>query len=273
MVAGIFLSAICSIVGLTILHGTIRRRFDESTANASLILMCVFPGSIFFSLIYAESLLFLLLVIFLNGMDRRSFKEMAAAAFLLPLTKAAGLFAIVPLFAFAIRSGKKRDFLLLAYPLFGFAAYLLILWQATGDPFSGLSAQKEFFIGQASLSTLLDFPRFLGRFFHVEALHDVDGSLIDRIMFVWYFLGLISLLLKREFELFFLALPFGLVPAMSLGLMSFTRYVSVVFPMFVITGSLFNLEKRPRVFWSVVVLNLLIQYLFLVRHINALWAG
>ena len=70
---------------------------------------------------------------------------------------------------------------------------------------------------------------------------------------------------------FVYALFTGLVPAMTFSFMSYTRYLVVVFPLFIVTAKLFaNLEREYWLRFAVAVLFPL-QVAFLLHHFNYLW--
>jgi hypothetical protein len=65
----------------------------------------------------------------------------------------------------------------------------------------------------------------------------------------------------------------GVVPAMTVPIVSFTRYARVLFRIFAISAQF--LDRPERRFWTVPVLRGFggLQAMFLIRHINNMWAG
>jgi hypothetical protein len=65
----------------------------------------------------------------------------------------------------------------------------------------------------------------------------------------------------------------GVVPAMTAPIVSFTRYALVLFPVFAVTSRFLASEERRS--WILPILLAFggIQGIFLLRHINNMWAG
>ena len=73
------------------------QRVTPEAADRFVLLLAAFPGAIFFSLNYSESLWLFLSAALFVAMDRKRWPLVAGLAVLLSLTKAVGLVAMVPL--------------------------------------------------------------------------------------------------------------------------------------------------------------------------------
>jgi hypothetical protein len=142
----------------------------------------------------------------------------------------------------------------------------------TGDPFEGFAAQGRFHTA-STIGRIFDVPGFIAFFIQgAISLHGVTTSLIDRLWFIWL-LACLPALWRLDKTWFAFALVMGVVPAMTAPIVSFTRYALVLFPMFAVTASFLDSpSRRP---WTAPLLLGLggIQAIFLIRHINNLWAG
>jgi hypothetical protein len=157
-------------------------------------------------------------------------------------------------------------------PLAGFGIYLGIMAAMTGDPLEGFAAQDRFHTA-STVGRLFDVVGFVSFFFEgAISLHGVTTSLIDRLWFVWL-LACLPSLWRFDKTWFAFALVMGVVPAMAAPIVSFTRYALVLFPVFAISAQF--LDKPERRLWTVPVLLGFggFQALFLIRHINNMWAG
>lgn len=96
--AGLAVSNLLSCAGWVLFFGGVERRWGLSAARWSLVLLVAFPGALFFQYLYSESLFFLLLMSLWLGLWEKRWRLAAAAAALLPLTRAVGVFAILPVF-------------------------------------------------------------------------------------------------------------------------------------------------------------------------------
>ncbi|MDA1278063.1 MAG: mannosyltransferase family protein [Verrucomicrobia bacterium] len=141
--AGIVLANLLSLGGLLLFHRLVVDLEGIEIANWSVILLLAFPGAIFLSLIYTEPLFFLLSILFFLLLFRQRFWLAAVIAFFLPLTKAIGVFAIVPLaWQLWLRRPPRKTYLCLAGPCLGYLCYFLTMRIWTGNAFEGFEAQS-----------------------------------------------------------------------------------------------------------------------------------
>jgi hypothetical protein len=97
VLAAMLLTNAFSILGLLLLHHLISRHWGEKVGRDSLVLLLAFPGALFFSFPYSESVFFVLLMLFFWGVELDRWSWVAVAAFLLPFTRATGVFILAPL--------------------------------------------------------------------------------------------------------------------------------------------------------------------------------
>jgi len=86
-----------SLIGLWLLGRLMERHCGPGISRDALILLLAFPGALFFSFPYTESLYLVLLMAFFWGLELKRWGWVAAAGFLLPLTRAVGVFIVLPL--------------------------------------------------------------------------------------------------------------------------------------------------------------------------------
>jgi hypothetical protein len=277
LIAGLILANVFSWLGLLAFHYLVHSLEGEETANASLLLLLAYPGAIFFLFIYTESLFLMLSVFFFIFLSRDRYGLASIFALLLPLTRSVGILILLP-FAFHMLNEwrrnhefPKRNLLFLSAPLAGFCLYLLVLYLATGNPFEGFAAQR-LFIADSSVGKVADIAGFLRELANVTVFHGLLGSLVDRVWFALFLIGL-PLVWRKNKDLFFYALPVGLVPAMTVSLMAFTRYALVVFPVFMAFGAALSGERRRAWLLQICALLFIVQIFFLVMHINNMWVG
>jgi hypothetical protein len=97
MVAGLVLANILSAAGCLLFFSLAGNRFGAPAAKLALLFLLAFPGSLFFQFVYSEPLFFFLVTSLWWGLERRRYGVAAAAAFLLPLARSVGVFALLPL--------------------------------------------------------------------------------------------------------------------------------------------------------------------------------
>ncbi|MBI3553625.1 MAG: hypothetical protein HY077_14100 [Elusimicrobia bacterium] len=273
LISGLVLSNVLSLAALILFFIFVKEARDEKTAVWSLFLLLAYPGAFFLCLPFSESLFFLLVMLVFFGFLRGQFGLSAVAAFFLPLARPQGIL-VAPAYWFCLWKRDKvklADLSLWLSPLAGVAAYLLFMLHATGDAFEGFKAYRDIFPDSPSALRLLDPVGFAATFFHVTAWHGTSGSLMERLLFVM-FLCCLPALWKRDRLLFLYALPMGLVPAISLSLVSYTRHLLLVFPAFIAVAGF--LERfPPSLRWAVLSGSAVFQLYLLARHANNFWVA
>lgn len=277
LIAGLLLANIISLAGWILFFRLCVELLGESVAKQSLLFLLAYPGAFFFTFIYSESLFFLLSVSLLYLLLRKKYLPAALMAFLLPMTRAVGLFVVLPILwqILCVDENRKTDWiskaLCLLAPALGFGVYLLVMVASTGNALEGFVAQR-LFIADSSILQIFDVKHFLQSFFAIDSLHGMKGSFFDRIWFL-LFCSCLWGTWRIHPLLFWFALPMGLIPAMTVSFMAYMRYLLVVFPFFMVLGQ--KLAKLSNPFGRPVILAALfaLQVLFLLRHINNFWVG
>jgi hypothetical protein len=309
LLAGMILANLFSLVGWLIFFTMVHRRFGDSTARIALILLVAFPGSLFFQFVYTESLFFLLLMLLLLGLQEDRCWLSLASAFLLPLARAVGLFCVFPLLwdlmtnsplawwlklktkipcdkmnvgaaetAWAeegtvpSRQLRRRGGWLLLAPLLGWVVYLMLMKESTGNAFEGFEAQKQF--GMQSIGNIFKLSQFLFKLVTPSTFYAVRGSIVDRCSFILLICSL-PVIWRLDKSWFLWSVFLGVVPAMSGMFVSYTRFASVVFPLFVAMAVFLN---KPgllfRCFRVITVATFaIVQIILLWRFVNFRWAG
>jgi hypothetical protein len=277
LVSALVLSNVFSVLGLLLFHRFVRDHHGEETADLATLLLLAYPGALFFAFPYTESLFFLLTVLFFVALYRRDYLAAALVSFFLPLTRSVGLFVGLPFFYDMIRSWRQRrkvqlsDLAYLIAPALGLATCFLVMYISTGNALEGLEAQ-ELFIGQRSLSNVYDLPALVRSFAEAKPWHGLLDSVLDRLWFVVLLLSLFKIW-RMDRCYFWLSLLLGVFPVMTGTFWSYTRFLVVVFPVFIAGADILSRDRWKRFSWTVVAVLFSQQVLFLIRHINNLWAG
>ena len=358
LLAGLVLSNVFSLAALVIFFRLVGKRLGWPVAKLSLLLILAFPGSLFFHFIYTESLFFLLVMVVCDGLERRRYRAVWVAAFLLPLTRAVGVFCIFPLLWHLAktspptwltrlkrsakwlrrlglvkegsadlensapsdliaemqielsspgrqtttrpgcsRRGEEADLCatqeirlltsaatrskgsfakgssiwgLILAPALGWACYFLLMWAWTGNAFEGFEAQR--FWGVQSISNIFNVPKFVMGFFNPSDWHEFTGSLLDRSVF-YLLLFCLPVIWRLDKGWFVWTIVLGVVPAMSGTFTSFTRFASVVFPIFIALAVVLQGPSRRYLRAGVIVVFLILHVILLWRFVNFRWAG
>ena len=144
VVAGVVVSLAACLGSFALLFSLGKRLLDGAAAHRSLVLLAVYPMSLFLQAVYAESLYLMLALACFVLAERRRFVGAAAAAGLAMLTRSAGIALLPALVVFAWRAeNRMRAFCsLLVAPLI-FGLWPLLLWHSVSDPFAFLHSQHD----------------------------------------------------------------------------------------------------------------------------------
>jgi hypothetical protein len=139
----------------------------------------------------------------------------------------------------------------------------------TGNAFEGFAAQQQF-PAQPAVGRIFDLPGFLQSFADIVWSHDLLHSFVDRGFFLLFLCGLYWIL-RLDSVYFVYSIFIGLVPALSNSLMSYTRFLALVFPLFVVAAGV--TFRRSWLFYALCTGLGIMQIYLLVRHITGQWAG
>jgi len=276
-VSALVLANLFSLAGWLLFHRFVRDYHSEKVADLATLFLLAYPGALFFTFPYSESLFFLLCITFFVALYRRHYLFASLVSFLLPLTRVIGVFISVPFFYDIYQSWKERnkvqlcDLVYLVAPLLGMLTHFVIMYISTGNPLEGMNAQM-YYVSQRSASNLLDIPAFVRSFFDVKLWHGFLDSPFDRLCFLILALFLVKMWkMDRQYVLFSLFL--GIVSGMAGTLMSFTRYLAIVFPLFIAVADVLSKERWKGLRWLALAVLFSLQLVFLIRHINNYWVG
>ena len=291
VLAGILVSLSATLGAFFLLHRIAEERLGADGARRAVLYLALFPFALFLQAVYSESLYLLLTLAAFVLAERRRFPAAGAVAGLALLTRPTGV-ALLP--ALALLAWRERDrvralaWLALA-PLL-FAAYPLYLWQADGDPWAFLRAQRLWSrhlspagpfggiwdglrAGWAGIEQLAS-----GSHTHIywTAVRDTDPIRAATLnLECLAFLGLFAVLTVIAWRRF--GAPYGLFAAISLAiplsvpserwpLLSMPRFGLTIFPLFL---ALASLGGRPRAHTAIVAVSSLLLGVSVVQW--ALW--
>ncbi|HRT56873.1 MAG TPA: hypothetical protein P5038_09625 [Candidatus Paceibacterota bacterium] len=271
-VAGLLLANLLSLAAILVFHYFVAQHHGLATANASVVLMLAYPGAIFFSFIYTESLFLLLVTLFFLCLFAERYGWVTVIGFLLPLTKAVGVFCIFPLLVHLwLQQARWKEYLAYYGPILGYATYFGILYSTTGNAVEGFEAQR-FYPNQPSIAHIFDPLGFLAHLFMPLRLHGMLDSALDRGLFL-LLVACLYPIWKLNKVYFVYACFIGLVPAASSWFLSYTRNVMMCFPLFLVLARFLERRDNGFLLWYVVALSGAFQIWFLLRHINFVWTA
>lgn len=261
---------------------------NTDIATLSVILLFSFPSSFFLSLVYSEALmLFLCLLFFYFYETKRLALSMIVSTFI-PLVRPTGIFIIIPLFFFILRSPNKVKFAIqtfnkplkikinfgffyLVFPLLGVALYFGLMQYFLSDPFRGVTGLTQ--IGNWDLRNVIDPAGMVKDFFRSNiVVHGFSNSAIDRAFFLFFLLMLPFIYKKLSPPYFYFTLVLGGVPIFG-GFISYLRYLLIAFPIYIVLADF--IHKRERVIYGYIIFFgfILFQGVLFVMHVLNYWVS
>lgn len=252
----LIVSNLSILIAIPLAFKLFKSAYGDEAALYAIGLLSFFPTALFFSVGYTESLVLLLIVVFFLLLRAERYFPAAACAGLASATRSTGLVLMLPLACELWRKFSKdyrRLFLYesicLALASSGLVLYMLYLWSSFHNPLAFITATRAWnpstpnrlgYLGGGDFFQELTLQPF-------KHLLDVwEEGATPAALSPWFFLSFLLLTLcfrKRlpvSFTLYALGvlfLPYFTVAA-SLGFLSFTRYILLAFPVFIVLGQL-----------------------------------
>jgi hypothetical protein len=311
LLVGLVLANALSLLSFWMLYRLVGRRYGWKVGRDALILVLAFPGALFFSFPYTESLYLVLVLGLFLGLESGRWVWSAIAGFLMPLARPVGVFVVLPLawYFYARWAEQKRgnrelkiptgepgiesrtwnagpgdaslEFgarpfqfgpcLLVMCPLLGYAAYFWLMHLWTGNALEGFEAQQSY-PNSPSIGNMFNCAGFLHALANVQTLDGMMDSALDRASFLLV-IALLPLVWRLDRTWFFYTLPAGLVPALTSWFMSYRRYTMVLFPVFIVLAQLLGRPRTRFIFWYYVACLAALQAWAVKQFVNFNWAG
>ena len=252
-IAAVLISHLCFFLALVMLRFYQQDLGDsDEICSRTTWLLAFFPTSYFFSGAFTESAFLLFIVSAFFLIRTRNFVLSGLMMALATATRPTGL---IMLPAYAVRLGQEgqlvrlRGLIALFIAPLGAVAYMAYLYKLTGDPFAFSTNQLQWNRGSKS---------------PIELLNEISAH-PGRIAIAWDFIWLnlfslicglgvsVALLIQRRFSWTLLvALPL-LVAASTGNLVSMTRFLLVLFPIFILLGRSLNNPAAERTVFAIFV--------------------
>lgn len=277
LVNALLVSNIFSVGVIILLYKFVSQIKNSNTAVMTCILFMAFPTAFYLHLAYSESLfIFLTLFSFYLLYTKRSLVALFFSTLLLPLTRPQGILTIVPFIHKSVFSKKDNEknvirkvMIMVSAFSIGSLSYFMIIKLSTGFYDAGFSAQR-YFESTYSLNYLWHpLAWFRNNFIETTwVLHAINESIINRVFLIGFVLSLWFIYKYTDRTLFTYALVIGGISALSGDLVSFPRYMLLIFPLFIALASIL---KRRFIIYSVVGIFFITQITFLIFHTRNFW--
>ena len=251
LLSGLLLSAVFLYGAMIFLYRLVKDEFGERTASITVWLLAIFPTSLFFTAMYTESLFMLLSVASFYYGRKNKWAVAGALGLLASMTRVTGLLLIIPLAyeyleqrSFSPIKSLKPALLWLTLIPGGLAIYMGYLYFGFGRPMAFAETQTVGW-GHSFTPVIGSFSNDFSVLFHVHekwVIYDMAATLLLAACVVIGYR-----LLRRSYVIYmFLSLLFPLLEGTT---KSMSRYVLVVFPVFILLA--LAASRRRAVLWAV----------------------
>jgi hypothetical protein len=272
--AGILVSNVMLLVGLTYLFLLVRMDFDAPTARRSVLYALVFPTTLFFSAVYTESSFLAVTVACIYYARKGQWWIAGLLAGLATVTRSPGVVVALPL---GIEYLRQKDFklrklswdvLALSFVPLALAGFLLFMQWHFGNAFATRDAQFAW----SRTATGLQWPWTTAmEFFRAPVtLHGGPYSLVDLTFAVLCFFLCIVAAVRLPVVYSVLAASCFLFTIGWGSFGSMSRYSLALFPIFVVLAVIGTREAFHR---SFVVISSGLAALFMVLFAHWDWVG
>jgi hypothetical protein len=250
--AGMLITWVAFALACVGLYRLAAERFGERVAVMSVLLLALFPFSLYYGAVYSESIYLVLAVWAFIAIERRNWWMAGALAGLAGASRPPGLLvgACVGLAYlidwYRMRRPLRFDILALALAPAGTAAYMLYCWVRWGDPLAYVKTSRAGWGGGRLQFGAVRFAANLLRH-PTSILAGGRQTEIDvvALLLMLCFLALSVLVLRLLGPTYaFFVVASILAPVLDMpNVNGFGRYLSVVFPVFIVVAYL--LRGRP----------------------------
>jgi Gpi18-like mannosyltransferase len=278
-VTGVILANVFFILSCIILYKFVKQIKGAKWAKYSLLGLLTFPTTYIFSGLMTESLFLLLLVSSIYLAWNKKWLAAGLLAALLSATRNIGILIIIPFILIFLEQNNIRSFAQLVKSLrpafilslllapVGLITFMIYLNNLTGDPLAFINIQRYWDKSVNGISPLLAIPYSIVNW-------TLETTFKIHAYNLLYFLASLGLLLYGYIKKF---LPISLlsiilwllVPLLSGSMLALPRYVSVLFPLFMLIGGIILRYKwLGRIY---LVLSFILSMIMLNTYVQGFW--
>lgn len=264
--SGVVISNVAYLFSLIFFYKLILERMDIDIARRALWLLVMFPTAMFFNVAYSESITLLTTVLFFYLLNKDHWYAAMIAGCVATTTHTLGGVLLIVGLCYLVRHRQQLShkkfwirFFSLGIIVSGLLAYMIFLWAHFGSPFAFLAAEKYWHRGFSYFplyAALYVFRIITHPSLFMDAAHQFYLSsaafvnLVNALSALWFsLLAIIAIkyyrkhpLMTLEMKLFF---TLTLLASVMSGtntyfLQSYSRFMAVLFPAFIIWASTFR---------------------------------
>ena len=168
-IAGVIVSGIGGAVATVLVQRLAAGWWGERTGRKAVLIFCLYPGSVVFSMVYAEGVMLALVAGCILALQKRRWVLAGALAAFATATEPEAIVLVVVCAVSALLEirrrglGGVRSLVAPALAVVGVGAFGAFLWIWTGSPFASLTAQRDGWSEKTNVFALGDLANALGK--------------------------------------------------------------------------------------------------------------
>lgn len=276
LIAGLIISNTCFILFLRVFSRFIVDLGYKREKVWILLSIMTFPFSFFFGSIYSESLFALLVILTFYLASKNNYFLASVCGMFAGLTRLVGVFLFPALIIFFLEKKKiftKSSLFLLLIPL-GVVFYMFYLWWFFHDPLYFWHAQPVFGAARSGSVIILP-PQVLYRY--IKILFTVSATSYAFWVAFWElcsfsiacFLLIIAHRKKLSHSLLFFSWSCLLLPVLTGTFSSMPRYTLILFPLYIVLGTIASRWLR----FGVLCINCILLLFFTALFTRGFWVS
>ncbi len=274
--AGLLISLVSCVVAFELLWRLVKSRLGAEDAERTVLYLALFPMALFLQAVYTESLYLALVLIAFTLAERNRWAGASVACGFAILARSSG-FALLGALVVLAWPDRRRLATLVVAPLM-FLAFPALLWVQVHHPFAFVTADAEWnrHVSRAGpFGGLWDAFARLGDHPKGATLHHALAVNIEDLVYLALAVALMPIVWKQlgrawgTFAALSVLLPLS-TPVRDYPLLSFPRFVTVIFPLFV---ALAILGRNPRVHTAIVAVSTLLLGVSVTLWVTFQWVS
>jgi hypothetical protein len=166
-IAGVIVSGIGGVITTVLVQRLAAGWWGERTGRKAVLIFCLFPGSVVFSMVYAEGVMLALVAGCILALQKRRWVLAGALAAFATATEPEAIVLVVVCAVSVVLELRRRgldgikSLIAPALSLVGVGAFGVFLWIWTGSPFASLIAQRDGWSEKTNVFALGDLANAL----------------------------------------------------------------------------------------------------------------
>ncbi len=279
--SGVLVSNIALLISVIYFYNLIKEIYSEKTSKISLVLFLTAPTALFYIIFHTEALFFMLVVMSFYYMHKKNFLIASILGLFASATRNIGILILIPFiieYYNYIRENNRnielKFFIYSALIASGLVFYMLYSYILYKDFFLFINAQKLWADHQQLAFPFKGYLRAIKHIneefsFKFDPMRTNLGFLFTTAGVMFLFYGYKKLKIAHYIYLLIMVLFFSILNRLSCN----ARYLSAVFPLWIILAIFLNKINKKYIYILIIILFLIWQFYMIFRWSFDMWVS